>query len=241
MEREFTEREGFEGFGDLGDLPEDLRGLGPVSFPDGTGLIEGDMFSLSGGAQRANFETLPQRVGGEIEFRAINYLPRANYESFRSQRFFASGNALLPSVGSSGSFTDLFVDTTTLPPGSPQTASSGILQVPIGYGAVITGLRQWVGDATAVQKSDGTSDDITWKIEVASAPVFSFGNFPCVISALDNEAKLFVIVVEESIIQLSAKNTISSTDPLARDIPVKGALTGHWFPIDELDDIFRNR
>ena len=51
--KDFTEREGiseFSGnFNGFGELPEDLRGMGPVSTPDGTFIpgFEGDIYSTS--------------------------------------------------------------------------------------------------------------------------------------------------------------------------------------------------
>ena len=51
--QEFTERDtgsAFSGgFGELGELPEDLRGMGPVSMPDGSFMPapEGDIYSTS--------------------------------------------------------------------------------------------------------------------------------------------------------------------------------------------------
>ena len=133
------------------------------------------------------------------------------------------------------------VDTATLPPGSPVTFSSGVLLVPQGFAAVITGLRQWIGDANAFQKADGSPDDVVWRITAGGAPVFNFGNFPVMISALDNEAKLFIIATENTTITLEVKNNIPTTSPVARNIAIKGFLTGHWFPMDEINDIFRNR
>jgi hypothetical protein len=133
------------------------------------------------------------------------------------------------------------VDTALTPPTDPVKFSSGPLRVPQGFAAVITGLRQWIGDANAFQKADGSPDDIIWRVTAGGAAVFNFGNFPVMISALDNEAKMFVIVTEDTNITLEVKNNILPTSTDARDIAVKGALTGHWFPMDELDDIFRNR
>ena len=167
-------------------------------------------------------------------------MPRANFPSFRAQRFFLRGSAQLPASGGT-SFTDLFVDLSTLPPGSPQTASSGVYVVPSGFAAVLTGLMQWVGDATAVQKPDGSPDDITWRVSSGRTPVFGYGNFPCLISALDSEAEMFAVLTEGTELQLAASNTIVAGSSNDHIIAVKGALTGHQFPMDELDDIFRNR
>lgn len=237
MGQEFTEREtpDFNGFG---DLPEDLRATGPVSIPD-VGYVIGSGQEVygtpyGGGAHRATMEPIPPGLFNTVKFTAINYLPRFNFESYRSQRFFAAGSAYLPS--DSATFVNLLVDSVS----SPQTHSTGSLTVPGGYAAVITGLRQWVGDATAVRKSNGEEDDIVWRVTVAGSSVFQLGNLPYVISDMTEEAKLFIIVNERSQIQLSVKNNIASSSNEARKIPVQGALTGHWFPIDELDDIFRN-
>jgi len=243
-DKEFTERElpDFEGFGEFGELPEDLRGMGPVSLPDGSFLpgFEGDIYATDGGSYRSYVEPIPPSLSGaQINFSAINYLPRANFESFRSQRFFAFGAALLPPDPTT--FVDLFVDIASLPSGSPQKSSSGALTIPSGFSAVITGFGQWIGDATAFQKPNGDPDDIAWKVQAGGTPIFNFGNFPCVISALDNHAKMFAIVNENTPIQVSVKNCVASTDTDARDIAVKAVLFGHQFPIDEIDDIFRNR
>ena len=257
-DKEFTEREGLSDFsGGFGELPEDLRGMGPISLPDGSYLpgSEGDMFSASYstgftstssiGAPgfidpfRSSITPVPGSLSNQFSFSAINYLPRANFESFRSQRWFSGGSALLPPDPTT--FVDLMVDTALTPPTDPVKFSSGPLLVPQGFAAVITGLRQWIGDANAFQKPDGSPDDIVWRVTGGGAAVFNFGNFPVMISALDNEAKMFVIVTENTNITLEVKNNVTSGAPNARPIAVKGALTGHWFPIDELDDIFRNK
>jgi len=243
-EREFTQREdSFGGFGDFAELPEDLRGIMPGSNTDPTAFVnfELDAFQTFGGSDRAFVEPIPGAFGNQSStWTGINYLPRHNYESFRSQRFFIAGSALVPPTGGAA-YTDLLVDIASLPPNSPQISSSGVYTIPAGYAGVITGLRQWIGDATAFQKPSGADDDITWRITAGDAAAFSFGNFPCLISSLDNEARLFVIVTEGVQLQLSVTNTILAGSQGARSIPVKGALTGHQFPIDELDDIFRNR
>ena len=254
-DKEFTERE--SGFSDgVGELPEDLRGMGPVSLPDGTYLpgMEGDVYSRSyttgftgvaGGNPgfvdpfRGALSPVPGSLSNQFNFSAINYLPRANFESFRSQRFFAGGSAFFPADPTT--FVSLMQDPTTILPGDPLKFTSGVLTVPGGFAAVITGLRQWVGDANAFQKADGSPDEIVWRIEAGGAAVFNFGNFPLMISSLDNEAKIFFIAVENTTISLSAKNNVDATSTNARNIAVKGALTGHWFPIDEINDIFRNR
>ena len=254
-DKDFTERES-EGFSEgFGELPEDLRGMGPVSLPDGSFYpgFEGDIYSTSystgiagnygipGAVDpfRGALTPIPGSLSNEFNFSAINYLPRANFESFRSQRFFAGGTAFLPPDPTT--FVNLMVDTPTLPPGDPVQFSSGVLQVPQGFAAVITGLRQWVGDANAFQKSDGSPDDIVWRITAGGAAIFNFGNFPLVISTLTEEAKLFAIANESTTITLEVKNNLTPGSAASRSIAVQGALTGHWFPVDELDDIFRNR
>jgi len=251
--QDFTERDmGESAFSGFGELPEDLRGMGPISSPDGgfyTGM-EGDVYSTSystGFATgtglidpfRGIISPVPGALSNQFNFSAINYLPRANFESFRSQRFFAGGSALLPADPTT--FINLMVNTATLPPGDPILHSTGQLLVPQGFAAVITGLRQWIGDANSFQKANGGPDDIAWRITAGGAGVFNFGNFPVLISSLDNEAKMFVIANENTNITLEVKNNISTSSPGARNIAVKGALTGHWFPMDEIDDIFRNR
>lgn len=237
IDGEFTEREGFKDFSGFGDLPDDLRNTTPLIMPDKSFVppIESDSYSLNGGASRPTLDAIPSAFASEIRFQAINYLPRSNYESFRSQRFFAGGVALLPPDPTE--FVDLLVDL----PSGPVTYSTGALAVPQGFAAVITGLRQWIGDTTAYQKLDGQPDDIYWKISAGSTSVFELGNFPFVISSMTEEAHMFAIANESTTIQLSVRNNIDPLDPLARNIPIQAVLTGHWFPIDELNDIFRNR
>lgn len=243
-DREFTERElpDFSGFGEFGELPEDLRGMGPISLPDGTFLpgFEGDIYSTIGGATRAFVEPIPPTLSGaQVDFSAISYLPRANFESFRSQRFFAYGSALLPPDPTA--FVDLFVDISSLPSGSPQTGSSGPLTIPQGFAAVITSFGQWIGDSNAYQKPNGDPDDIAWSVQAGGTTIFNYGNFPCMISTLNNPTKMFAIVNENTQIQVSVKNCLASSDTDARDIPVKAVIFGHQFPVDEIDDVFRNR
>jgi len=235
MEKDFVEREGFEGFG---ELPEDLRGSSSISLPDGTFIpgSELDSYSTNGGAYRPFMEPIPGALTNPVNFTAVNYLPRSNYESPRSQRFFAWGTAYLPP---DSIYYPLLVNTSTLPPSPPQKASGGILKVPVGYAGVITGFRQWIGDVAAFQKPDGEPDDITWRIEAGSAALFDFGNIPLIISSMDMEAKLFSIASEDTTIQVSVKNTSSGFS--AQYIAVQTVLTGHWFPIDEIDDFFRNK
>jgi len=240
--KDFTERETSEVSG-FGELPDDLRGMVPTQLPDGTFIpgFEMDSYALFGGAHRQFVEPIPGEYGNQFGFTAINYLPRANFPSFRSQRFYSHGMALLPPVGPSGDFTDLFVDLASLPPSSPQTVSSGEKLVPTGFAAVLTGISQWIGDATAFQKTDGSPDDITWRVVLGGSAAFDLGNIQCLLSTLTEEQELFVIAVEDTPIQFSVRNSIDPSDPLARDIAVKGQITGHWFPMDELDDAFRNR
>lgn len=242
---EFTERENpdFSDFSGFGELPEDLRATGPITLPDGSFYpgLDGDMYSLSGGATRPFVEPIPGVFGQSTTgaFEAISYFPRANAPSFRSQRFILAGEALLPPDPTT--FVDLLVDIASLGPSPPQTVSTGVFTIPQGFAGVITGVSQWVGDATAFQKPNGAADDITWRVAAGGTPVFNFGNVPCLLSTLGNEAEMFVIVNENTVIQASARNNIDSSDSLARDIPVKIIVTGHQFPVDELDDIFRNR
>lgn len=243
-DREFTERElpDFSGFGEFAELPEDLRGMGPISLPDGSFIpgFEGDIYATVGGAYRSFIEPIPPSLSGtRVSFSAINYLPRANFESFRSQRFFAFGSALLPPDPTT--FVDLLIDVSSLPPGAPQTGSSGPLLIPGSFSAVITSFGQWIGDASAFQKPNGSPDDISWSIQAGGTPVFNYGNFPCMISSLDNPAKMYAIVNENTPIQISVKNSLAPTAVGARDIAVKVVIFGHQFPIDELDDVFRNR
>jgi len=246
-EKDFTERE-FSGFDGLGELPEDLRsvwqggvsGGGTTAFP--TVYTEGEGFSYNGGADRAFVQPIPSIFSNRVDFTAISYLPRANIESFRAQRFFAFGGAMVPfdtTPLTAASWVPLFVDQATM--ALPNTFTSGTLVIPPGFAAVITGFRQWVGDSNAFDKPDAQPDDISWRITLGGTSAFNMGNLRMLISTLEIEAKQFIIVSENTPIQLSVANNLTSTDPFAREIPVKGMLTGHWFPIDELDDIFRNR
>lgn len=242
-DKDFTERE--FGHTDFGELPEDLRNVFPPSAPGGDTYLypqfytaEGDSYS-TGGADRAFVQPIPSVFSNRLDFTAISYFPRANHESFRSQRFFAFGSALLPPVGTSGAFTELFVNPATL--ASPNIETSGTLLVPQGFAAVITGMRQWIGDVNAFNKPNGQPDDIKWRVTLGATPAFNLGNIPLVLSSLIQDARLFTIVTENTPIQLSVRNELDSSSQRARDIAVKGVITGHWFPIDELDDIFRNR
>ena len=244
VDGDFIEREHFAEFGGFGELPEDLRGMGPSgpqTAADGSFVtpLEGDAYQTLGGAQRPFVEPIPTGFANQLTFQAIKYLPRANFESFRSQRFIAGGTALLPPDPTV--FVSLLVNVSSLPPNSPVKYSSGAILVPQGYAAVITGLRQWVGDSNAIQKPDGQPDDISWRVSAGATPIFNFGNFPIMLSSLDNEAKMFAIANESTTLQLSVKNNISPSSINARAIPIQAVLTGHWFPIDELDDVFRNR
>jgi len=245
-EHDFIERE-FQDFSPgLGDLPDDLRSSGPITIPDGSFIppIEGDSYAtvasgIMGGASRPFVEPIPSGFANQITFQAINYLPRANFESFRAQRFFAGGTALLPPNPTA--FVDLCVNPATLLPTSPVKFSTGVITVPQGYAAIITGVRQWVGDATAVQKPDGTPDDIFWRVSTGGTAIFDFGNFPFLVSSMPDEGHMFVVANESTTFQISAKNNLSPSDIFARSISVQAVLTGHWFPVDELNDIFRNR
>jgi hypothetical protein len=236
MERDFIQREGFEGFG---ELPDDLRGAGSISLPDGTYIpgMEADSYSTSGGAYRTFMEPIPGALTNPVSFTAVNYLPRSNFESFRSQRFIWYGTALIPP--NPAVYVPLFINPATITTTSPQRSSAGVLLVPVGYAAVITGIRQWVSDSSAYQKNDGEPDDITWRVEAGSTSIFSLGNFPVLMSTMSEEARLFSIVNESTTMQLSVRN--STSGPLARSIAVQAVLTGHWFPIDEMDDVFRNK
>lgn len=221
-EKEVTERDSTQLPGGLGELPEDLRGVGRNSVPGYPDIFEGDGYSFNGGAYRPNVEPIPN-LQTESKVVGINYLPRFNFESFRSQRLFKFGRA-------------------TLAPSSGNTFSVlATIEIPDGFGAVITGLGQWIGDPTAYNKPDGSEDDIRWRITVANSGVFDYANFRTVISTLTQEAKLFFVVGEGITIQLLASNDQPVGSMGSSDIPVSGFLTGHQFPIDELDDIFRNR
>lgn len=257
MEREFTERE-LSDFSGFGELPEDLRNTGPISMPDGSFITptEGDVFGLAvgtgglgapvsygesaGGAERLFMEPIPPGTGStQINWSAINYLPRGNFESFRSQRFFGGGRAYLPPDPTT--FVSLMVDPASLPPGSPVTESGGLLTVPAGYAGIITGIRQWIGDPNAFNKPNGAIDDIIWRVTTSSTPIYSQGNFPFMMSSSSMEAKEYAIVNEGASIAVEVMNRMSSSDPQARSIAVSAIITGHWFPMDEVDDIFRNK
>lgn len=223
MSEELTERDGTEyGFSGLGDLPEDLRGSGPISIPGVPYVFEGDSYAYGGGSYRTYVEPIPS-IASEIKFTAISYLPRFNYESFRSQRFFQFGRAVLaPSSGNT--FTTL-----------------ATVNIPQGVAAVLTGIGQWIGDATAYKKADGTADDVSWQISVSGTGAFGYSNFSIMVSTLEAEGKMFIIASENTSIVFTATNTQTVGSFGAHDIPVTGYVTGHQFPIDELDDIFRNR
>lgn len=224
MSEELTERDGtiLPGYGGFGDLPEDLRGSGPVSIPGVPYVFEGDAYAYGGGSYRTYVEPIPS-VASDIKFTAISYLPRFNFESFRSQRFFQFGRAsIAPSTGNT--FTTL-----------------ATITIPQGVAGVVTGLGQWIGDATAYQKADGSADDVAWQISVSGTGAFGYANFSLIISTLEQESKLFLIASENTVITLSATNNQTVAGFGTHDIPVTGYITGHQFPIDELDDIFRNR
>lgn len=222
MEEEVTQRDSTQLPGGLGELPDDLRVVGPHSIPGIPDIFEGDGYSFKGGANRPNLEPIPN-LQTEMKVVGINYLPRANYPSFRSQRIFQFGRA-------------------TLAPSSGNTFSTlASFEIPDGFAAVITGLGQWIGDPTAYQKPNGDEDDVRWRITVAGSGVFDYSNFQVVISSLTQEAKLFFVAGEGITVELSASNDQPVGSMGSSDIPVAGYLTGHQFPIDELDDIFRNR
>jgi hypothetical protein len=209
----------------LGELPDDLRSTGPWSAERDSGgafLFEGDAFSSYGGAFRTGLEPLPSftsTTAGDI----VKGLPRQNYESFRSQQFFGRG-ALILAPSSGTTFTALFS-----------------LTVPQGFAAVITLMGQCVLDASAYNKADGTLDDVIWRVTVAGSPIFSYGNFPFVISSGANQSKMFAVIQENTTIELQASNSLVVGSFGARNIPVSGFLLGHQFPVDEVDDMFRNR
>lgn len=239
MDKDFTERE-FSEFSGFGELPDDLRGMGENSTPcHTTPGNERDIYTTNGGASRDTLaptaNPVPDNCCPSI---AINYLPRFNFESFRSQRFYAGGTALLPP---DNTFYDFLVNPATLLPSSPVKFTMGILAVPVGYAAVITQVGQWIGDPTAFQKLNGQPDDIVWRVQTGGTSVFNWGAFNFVISAMDNEAKFYTIVNEATTIQISVKNTLTPSSPLARSIPVQFIIKGYWFPMDELNDIFRNK
>lgn len=226
-EQDFQNRElDFSGFG---DLPEDLRSMGPVS-EDGknysyTRLWEGDNFAFPAGTpgDRQFMEPIPEGFGPTANVSEIRFLPRYNYESFRSQQTLASGLATL-SPSSGATFTTLASFT-----------------VPAGFSGVLTGIAQWIGDATAYNKPDGTADDVSWRIVVGGTGAASYSSISLMLSDLTSVHRLYVILNESITIELSATNNIASGSFGARSIPVKGYLIGYQFPIDEVDDIFRSR
>jgi len=199
---------------------EHLGEIGELGEPNLRGLGPAPALNLPVTFDQTNFT----RTGASLaEFTATSVLPRSNYESFRSLRLFKPGVAVLaPSSGATFSSLSSFT-------------------IPGGFAAVITGLGQWIGDASAYNKSNGDPDDITWRITINNSPVFDYGSFRYVISTLEKEAKLYFIAAEDSIVELLATNNIVVGSPGAHDIAVKGFLTGHQFPMDEINDIFRNR
>ena len=255
-EQEFTEREGFSDFKGFGEQVEDLRFTGPIQLPDGSYIpgIEADILGPpeGGGAARPFLEPQPAGLNTRT---GINYLPRSNAESYRSQRFNAWGTALVP-VADPAVWTPLFIDSSLITGVSAVRSTSGILTVPGAFGAVITGFKQWIGDSNAYQKPTGEPDDIQWRIstagstsvDLASAPTGSHSTVPLIISSFTEDAKLFIVATEGFPIQLNVMNIIAplNSGPTvwgnnARSIPVHGSLSGYWFPLDELDDVFRNQ
>lgn len=224
---EFQNRElNLSGFG---DLPEDLRAFTPVSedgqpyhYIDGA-LWEADNFAYTGGAARQYMEPIPEGFGPTPNITQIRLLPRYNYESFRSQQILASGSSILS------------------PTGGSTFSSLATFTVPAGFAGVLTGVAQWVGDATAYNKPSGDPDDVVWKINIAGTGASFYSAFDVVLSDLTSPHRLFIIMSENNTIELAATSNIVSGSYGARDIPVKGYLIGYQFPIDEVDDIFRNR
>jgi len=251
-EKEFTEREETSGFSDFkgfGEYPEDLRGMSPIVRPDGSIMpgVEADILGPmeGGGASRPYLEPQPAGLNTRT---GINYLPRSNFESYRSQRFNAWGTALVPSVTPTV-WTSLLIDSSLITGATAVRSTSGILTVPGAFGAVITGFKQWIGDSNAYQKPTGEPDDIQWKIETGGSTAVdtssditgSSGNLQVIISSFTAEARLFIVAKEGFSVQLSVMNMVVSTTNQARSIPVKGCISGYWFALDDIDDIFRNQ
>jgi len=210
----------------LGEVPEDLRNVGAESIPmpRSAGVFESDGYTppFSGGSTTLNPAPPPNAPSSII----VSSLPRQNYESFRSQRFRINGFS--PVGGIAPSSGTIFT-----------TIASRL--IPGGFAGVLTGLGQFIADASAYDKVNGTPDDITWRITVGGTPAFDYGNLNQKISDLDQECKLYVIITENTLVELAVTNSIISGSFGARNIAVSGFLTGYQFPMDELDDSFRNR
>lgn len=230
---EYQEPGGWKG--NFGELPDDLREVGEPSGPDPGGLpgpqpfaepgptppAEHDGYATTGGADRQYVEPVPPMAA--TRFVGVNFLPRYNFESFRSQRFEQIGGALL------------------LPTSGTVFTPLASFTVPSAFAGVLTGITQWIGDASSYLKNDGSPDDITWRITVNDALVFNYGSLRFTISTATQEAKMFVVLNENAVVTISASNTITTGSFGARNIPVRGSISGYQFPIDEVDDIFRNR
>ena len=221
MSEDLTLREGSQ----FGELPTDLRNLGPEALSGSPPLFtfEADGYATNGGAERRVLNSIPPPISTAETFRAISYLSRANFESFRSLRFFGRGTQVLsPSSGT----TYVTIASVTIPP---------------TWAGVVTSFGQWIGDPTAYNKPDGSQDDISWKIIINDSTVFNYDGFPYVISSLDNPAKLFIPVGEGNTISIQATNNMAVGSFGAKDLAVKAVLFGHQFPLDEIDDVFRNK
>lgn len=219
---EYRDPGGWEG--NFGELPDDLREVGDPSEPGSPSVGvtgEGDHYALTGGADRNFVQPVPPVQA--TKFVGVNALPRYNYESFRSQRFEQIGyGVLLPTSGNT--FTNL-----------------ATFNIPATFAGMLTGFTQWIGDASAYLKSNGTQDDITWRITVNDALAFSYGALHGIVSTATHEGKLFVILNENTSVTIAATNNIPAGSFGAKAIPVRATISGYQFPLDEIDDIFRNK
>ena len=114
-EQEFTEREETSGFSDFkgfGEYPEDLRGMSPIVRPDGSFMpgVEADILGPMEGGEGLLAPILEPQPAGLNTRTGINYLPRSNFESYRSQRFNAWGTALVPVAVTPTEWTPLLID-----------------------------------------------------------------------------------------------------------------------------------